>query len=62
MVQKKPLMLSSLSHITTGDVIHVKVLNMSFLILGSFEAATDLLDRKSTIYSDRLQFVMMAEL
>jgi hypothetical protein len=46
----------------TGDVVYIKILNMSLLFLGSFEAATDLLDRKSTTYSDRLQFVMVNEL
>lgn len=43
---------------TTGDVVYVNALGKSFIILGSEEAASDLLDKRSANYSDRPQFPM----
>lgn len=43
------------SHTThqTGDVVHLKPLGQHIIILGSAQAAFDLLDKRSAIYSDR---------
>lgn len=42
-----------------GDVVFIEVLGQPMLVLGSAEAAFDLLDRRSAIYSDRPQTAMM---
>ncbi|KAJ3478808.1 hypothetical protein NLI96_g9500 [Meripilus lineatus] len=39
-----------------GDVVHVEALGQSIIILGSHEAAYDLLEKRSVIYSDRPRF------
>lgn len=44
-----------------GDVIHLTALGKHILILNSFEAAKELLDQKSAIYSDRPYFPMLME-
>lgn len=36
-----------------GDVMRVTILGRSTIILGSQQAATDLLEKRSGIYSDR---------
>ena len=36
-----------------SDIIHVNVLGTSMIILNSYEVATDLLDKRSSIYSSR---------
>jgi hypothetical protein len=36
-----------------GDVVHVHALGRHFIILNSIEAANELLDQRSAIYSDR---------
>ncbi|KAG6837602.1 hypothetical protein H0H93_006123 [Arthromyces matolae] len=38
---------------TYGDVIQLRILGQSMIILNSVEAAVDLLDKRSSIYSDR---------
>ncbi|THH17465.1 hypothetical protein EW146_g3339, partial [Bondarzewia mesenterica] len=38
---------------TYGDVVYFSVLGQPFLVLNSQEAASDLLDRRTSIYSDR---------
>ncbi|KAG6832007.1 hypothetical protein H0H92_006043 [Tricholoma furcatifolium] len=38
---------------TYGDVVQLRILNQSMIILNSVEAAVDLLDKRSSIYSDR---------
>ncbi|CAL1703236.1 unnamed protein product [Somion occarium] len=45
-----------------GDIIHLKVLNQHTIIISSMEAASDLFDKRSAIYSDRFQSVMLTEL
>ncbi|KAF4611646.1 hypothetical protein D9613_003745 [Agrocybe pediades] len=45
-----------------GDVVHIKIFSQPMIILSSLEAVRDLLDKKSSIYSDRPRFVLMAEL
>jgi hypothetical protein len=36
-----------------GDVMHISVLGIHFIILNSAKAAVELLDQRSAIYSDR---------
>ena len=43
-------------------MIYFKVLGHHFLILGSFERTTDILERRSSNYSDRMRLPMMVEL
>ena len=43
---------------TTGDVVHLNALGTPMLVLGSYKAARDLLDRRSANYSDRPSSVM----
>ena len=38
---------------TDSDIIHVNALGTSIIILNSYEAAVDLLDKRSGIYSSR---------
>ena len=46
----------------TGDVVHIKILGQPMVILNSLQASRDLLDKRSSIYSDRPRFVLLAEL
>ena len=39
-----------------SDVIHVNMLGQPIIVLNSAEAATDLLDKRGSIYSDRPAF------
>ncbi|KAK7692396.1 hypothetical protein QCA50_004021 [Cerrena zonata] len=43
---------------TYGDVIYLQIPKQSIIILGSARAATDLLEKRSDIYSDRPKIVM----
>ncbi|KAK0201062.1 cytochrome P450 [Desarmillaria ectypa] len=45
-----------------GDVVHLKVFSQSTIVLGSIQAAQELLERRSAIYSDRPRFVLLAEM
>ena len=45
-----------------GDVVYLHILGQGVVVLSSHEAASDLLDKRGTIYSDRLSFVMLGEL
>ncbi|KAI0039477.1 cytochrome P450 [Auriscalpium vulgare] len=45
-----------------GPIVHVRALGQSFIILNDVRVAGDMLDKKSTIYSDRPVFVMAGEL
>ncbi|OSD02925.1 cytochrome P450 [Trametes coccinea BRFM310] len=42
-----------------GDVVYLKVLGQSVILLGSYEAACELLEKRSANYSDRPQSVMV---
>ncbi|EIM79553.1 cytochrome P450 [Stereum hirsutum FP-91666 SS1] len=44
---------------TYGDIVYVRLLRRPLIILNSFEAATELMERRYTIYSDRPEFPMM---
>ncbi|KAJ8522786.1 hypothetical protein ONZ45_g662 [Pleurotus djamor] len=41
-----------------GDVMHLKVLNQHIIVLNSVKAATELLGKRGSIYSDRPSFVV----
>ena len=43
-------------------MIYFNVLGHNFLILGSFERTTDLFEKRSSNYSDRMRLPMMVEL
>ncbi|KAJ7116496.1 cytochrome P450 [Mycena epipterygia] len=45
-----------------SDIIHVNAAGTSIIILSSFEAAEDLLEKRSVIYSDRPRLTMLNEL
>ena len=45
-----------------GDMIYFNVLGQHFLILGSFERTTDLFEKRSSNYSDRMRLPMITEL
>ena len=61
MVYKTALLLM-LIHAITGDMIYFEVLGQPFLILGSLKRTSDLFDKRSTNYSDRLRMPMVLEL
>ncbi|KAG5722253.1 hypothetical protein E4T56_gene17532, partial [Termitomyces sp. T112] len=44
---------------TYGDVVHLKIMSQSIIVLNSAEAADDLLTRRSAIYSDRPRFPLI---
>jgi hypothetical protein len=46
----------------TGDVVHVKVLGQPVIFLNTEETATDMLEKRSSIHSDRVKTVMINEL
>lgn len=45
-----------------GDVIHLNVLGQPIIVLGTMNAVSDLLEKRSDIYSDRLKLTMNREL
>ena len=62
MVLRTPLLYSVLFNACAGDVLHIHVFGHSLVILNSLQAARELLDKRSSIYSDRPRFVLMSEL
>ncbi|KAH9888316.1 cytochrome P450 [Cubamyces lactineus] len=42
-----------------GDVVHLRILGRSVILLNSAESTTDLLENRTTIYSDRPKFPIM---
>ncbi|KDQ25622.1 hypothetical protein PLEOSDRAFT_1078104 [Pleurotus ostreatus PC15] len=45
-----------------GDVMHLKVLSHNIIVLNSVEAATDLLEKRSALYSDRPNMTVYVEI
>ena len=45
-----------------GDVVHLNMLGKHYIILDSFEAVEELLEKRSATYSDRPRMPMMKEL
>ena len=63
----KSLLIDSLSSqrfsfLYVGDMIYFNVLGHHFLILGSFERTTDLFEKRSSNYSDRMRLPMLVDL
>jgi hypothetical protein len=50
------------STIYIGDIIYFNVLGQHFLVLGSLRRTTDLFEKRSSNYSDRLQMPMFIDL
>lgn len=46
----------------TGDIIHVQVLRQHIVVLNSLQTARDLLEKRSSVYSDRPRFVLLSEM
>jgi hypothetical protein len=45
-----------------GNVCYLNVMGQSIMFLNTYEAAVDLLEKRGSIYSDRMQYVMANEL
>lgn len=46
----------------SGDIVHVTVLGQHIVMLNSAKAVTDLLERRSAVYSSRPQTTMIGDL
>lgn len=46
----------------SGDVVHVKVFSQHLIYLNSWETCYDLFEKRSTLYSDRFDQPMIADL
>ncbi|KAL9710527.1 hypothetical protein Ac2012v2_006061 [Leucoagaricus gongylophorus] len=47
---------------TAGDVVRLTMFGQNMVVLNSLDAARDLLDKRSVIYSDRPRFVLFSDL
>ncbi|KAF8337882.1 cytochrome P450 [Cantharellus anzutake] len=45
-----------------SDLIHLKIFGQSLVVLNSYNVVTDLLEKRATLYSDRPQLTMTADL
>ncbi|KAF9478585.1 cytochrome P450 [Pholiota conissans] len=45
-----------------GDIVYIKIFKQPMVIINDLQAARDLLDKRSSIYSDRPRFVLLSEL
>lgn len=54
--------ISAQAYVLGSDIVYLSALGSKLLVLSSFEAARDLLDRKGAIYSSRPRLVMIKEL
>lgn len=52
----------TLNSFITGDIIYAEVFGRRICILNSYKAAKDLLEKRSTYYSDRPRLPMAGEL
>ena len=55
---RPPLLTVCVNYVNLGDVLHLSVLGKSIVVLNTEEAAFELLDKRSAIYSDRPRFPM----
>ena len=44
-----------------GDIVHLCIAGTHIVVLNTFDAVNDLLERRSTTYSDRPRMVMLKE-
>lgn len=56
------LFLMPLTHSKIGDLIYLHILGHPMIVLSSLDIVRDLLDKRSSIYSDRPRFVLFSEL
>lgn len=47
---------------SSGDVSYIKIFSQPLVVINSFLAAKDLLEKRGAIYSGRPRFVLIAEL
>ncbi|KJA22148.1 hypothetical protein HYPSUDRAFT_139604 [Hypholoma sublateritium FD-334 SS-4] len=45
-----------------GDIVYIKIFKQPMIIINDLQTARDLLDKRSSIYSDRPRFVLLSEL
>jgi hypothetical protein len=50
------------SHLCIGGIVHVNVYGKSMIFLNTMEAAQDLFEKRSSIYSDKFEFPMLTGL
>ena len=55
-------MFKTIINVRAGDVIYFRALGRSIVVLNSVQAAVDLLDKRSSIYSDRPAFTMFVDM
>lgn len=53
---------SSFNLINSGDIVHVSALGKHIVLLNTVQAVTDLMERRSAIYSSRPHTVMICDL
>lgn len=58
----RPACLSLCPGRPTGDVVYIQLFGQPMVVLHTLEAARDLLEKRSAIYSDRPRFVLFSEL
>jgi hypothetical protein len=58
----EPIPYGMIVNFHTGDVIYFNALGKSIVVLNSVEAAVDLMDKRSSMYSDRSDFVMLVDM
>lgn len=52
----------SVANAATGDIVNLRLFNQPMLVMNSAEVVMDLLEKRSTIYSDKLNQVMLTQL
>ena len=52
----------SVADMAVGDVNYLEVLGQPLVVLNSYEACKDLLEKRSAIYSSRPRLVLLSEL
>ena len=63
MIKKKwSFLFKKLDVLLLGDMIYFNVLGQHFLVLGSVRRTTDLFEKRSLKYSDRMRMPMVMEL
>ena len=53
-----PSMMRTAAHNVVGDVVYLEVFGQPMVLLGTHDAAKDLLERRSSKYSDKPPFIM----
>ena len=50
------------ANVAIGDIVNLRLFNQPMLVMNSAEVVMDLLEKRSTIYSDKLNQVMLTQL